>query len=537
MSKRAVIIGSGLGGLECGLILARSGYDVTVLEKHPVSIGGCLQSFCRRVAQAETADGKAEPCPQNLTFDTGFHYVGALDEGQSLHRIFAYFGLLDLPWKRMDADCVDEIVVDGHSYPLASGYDNFVERLAEHFPKERDGLRKYVAFLKDVGDNIFRPLGPHFLEDGQLNYAEAPQGGPNPLFGRSAKAFVEETISDPTLRRVLEGAFMRCPVNEATPLYTFAQINDSFIRSAWRLEGGGQQIAERLAEQIRSLGGKVLTGAQVSGIEQTDGAVSGVLVRHHNAVTVPFGGPLIAKTAQNAVTVPNFGTPTAPATSTAPGVEFLPADIVVSDIHPAATVALIGRDAPVRKVYRDRISALENGRGVFTANIALKPGTLPYLNKNIFIQHGQDRLMIHFYLPEKDIDGYATHVDLIMPVDSGPDPASPKAYAEWKYALLHQSFELAETRVSGLRDAISAVWTSTPHTWEQFTGSPGGSAFGIQKDWRNPIGTLLSPRTPLKGLFLTGQNLNLHGLLGVSITSFLSCREILGSASASLGKE
>ena len=500
MSKRAVIIGSGLGGLECGLILARSGYDVTVLEKHPVSIGGCLQSFCRRVAQAETADGKAEPCPQNLTFDTGFHYVGALDEGQSLHRIFAYFGLLDLPWKRMDADCVDEIVVDGHSYPLASGYDNFVERLAEHFPKERDGLRKYVAFLKDVGDNIFRPLGPHFLEDGQLNYAEAPQGGPNPLFGRSAKAFVEETISDPTLRRVLEGAFMRCPVNEATPLYTFAQINDSFIRSAWRLEGGGQQIAERLAEQIRSLGGKVLTGAQVSGIEQTDGAVTGVRVRRR-------------------------------------GAEFLPADIVVSDIHPAATVALIGRDAPVRKVYRDRISALENGRGVFTANIALKPGTLPYLNKNIFIQHGQDRLMIHFYLPEKDIDGYATHVDLIMPVDSGPDPASPKAYAEWKYALLHQSLELAETRVSGLRDAISAVWTSTPHSWEQFTGSPGGSAFGIQKDWRNPIGTLLSPRTPLKGLFLTGQNLNLHGLLGVSITSFLSCREILGSASASLGKE
>ena len=524
MSTRAVIIGSGLGGLECGLILARTGYDVTVLEKHPVSIGGCLQSFCRRVAQAETADGKAGPCTQTLTFDTGFHYVGALDEGQSLHRIFAYFGLLDLPWKRMDADCVDEIVVDGHSYPLASGYDNFVERLAEHFPKERDGLRKYVAFLKDVGDNIFRPLGP-------------VSGGPNPLFGRSAKVFVEETISDPTLRRVLEGAFMRCPVNEVTPLYTFAQINDSFIRSAWRLEGGGQQIADRLAEQIRALGGKVLTGAQVSGIEQTDGAVSGVLVRHHNAVTVPFGGPLTAKTAQNAVTVPNFGTPTAPATSTAPGVEFLPADIVVSDIHPAATVALIGRDAPVRKVYRDRISALENGRGVFTANIALKPGTLPYLNKNIFIQQGPNRLMIHFYSPEKDIDGYATHMDLIMPVDAAPGPDSPQAYAQWKETRLQEALGLAESRLPGLRNAISAIWTSTPHTWEQFTGSPGGSAFGVQKDWRNPIGTLLSPRTPLKGLFLTGQNLNLHGLLGVSITSFLSCREILGSASASLGKE
>ena len=145
--------------------------------------------------------------------------------------------------------------------------------------------------------------------------------------------------------------------------------------------------------------------------------------------------------------------------------------------------------------------------------------------------------MIHFYLPEKSDAGYADHLDLIMPVDAAPGPDSPQAYAQWKAARLQEALDLAKSRLPGLRAAISTVWTSTPHTWEQFTGSPGGSAFGIQKDWRNPIGTLLSPRTPLKGLFLTGQNLNLHGLLGVSITSFLSCREILGTAAASLGKE
>lgn len=44
MMDRAIIIGSGLGGLECGFILAKHGYEVTVLEqgKH---IGGCLQTF------------------------------------------------------------------------------------------------------------------------------------------------------------------------------------------------------------------------------------------------------------------------------------------------------------------------------------------------------------------------------------------------------------------------------------------------------------------------------------------------------------
>lgn len=36
------------------------------------------------------------------------------------------------------------------------------------------------------------------------------------------------------------------------------------------------------------------------------------------------------------------------------------------------------------------------------------------------------------------------------------------------------------------------------------------------------------PRTPIPNLFLTGQNLSLHGILGVSVTSFFTCAEILG---------
>ena len=36
------------------------------------------------------------------------------------------------------------------------------------------------------------------------------------------------------------------------------------------------------------------------------------------------------------------------------------------------------------------------------------------------------------------------------------------------------------------------------------------------------------PRTPVPGLFLTGQNCGLHGILGVSETALVTCREILG---------
>ncbi|MGM9727218.1 MAG: phytoene desaturase family protein, partial [Prevotella sp.] len=85
-----IIIGSGLGGLECAYILARRGMSVLVLEQ-AARPGGCMQSYQRG----------------GLDFDTGFHYVGGLAEGQSMYDIFKYMGLMELPWQRLDADGFD----------------------------------------------------------------------------------------------------------------------------------------------------------------------------------------------------------------------------------------------------------------------------------------------------------------------------------------------------------------------------------------------------------------------------------------------
>ena len=249
MMGKAIIIGSGLGGLECGFILAKHGYEVTVLEqdKH---IGGCLQTFHR----------------EGLLFDTGFHYVGGLDEGQSLHPLFKFFGLLDLPWKRLDEDCFDECVFVGdgrqESFPFANGHGNFVKSLSAIFPAEEDGLRRYAAALKDIGDNIFKAFGGDSIGE---------------AFSKSAYGFLCENIHDEKLRKVLSGTSLKMELRQDTlPLYVFAQINNSFIQSAWRLRGGGSQIAEKLASEIVEMGGKVLNKTKVLRICEIDGTATGV---------------------------------------------------------------------------------------------------------------------------------------------------------------------------------------------------------------------------------------------------------------------
>ena len=100
MKYDVVIIGSGLGGLVCGSLLARSGRSVLVLERQ-AQPGGCMQSYQR--------DG--------LSFDTGFHYVGGLAEGQPLHRLFPHLGLMQLPWVRLDSDGFDRVTIGHQTFP------------------------------------------------------------------------------------------------------------------------------------------------------------------------------------------------------------------------------------------------------------------------------------------------------------------------------------------------------------------------------------------------------------------------------------
>lgn len=73
---------------------------------------------------------------------------------------------------------------------------------------------------------------------------------------------------------------------------------------------------------------------------------------------------------------------------------------------------------------------------------------------------------------------------------------------------------------------------STPLTYRDYTLTPNGSAYGVRKDYNNPMMTLLSAKTPIPNLLLTGQSLTLHGLLGVTMSSLFTVAEVLGREEA-----
>ena len=481
MKYDAVIIGSGLGGLECAHILSKAGMSVLLLERG-TQAGGCLQSY-RRLG---------------LAFDTGFHYVGGLDEGQSLHSAFRHLGLLRLPWQRLD-NHFDRVTIGNQTFSFAQGYDAFVETLTAAFPAERDALNKYADMLKQCGEQQFDALNPQTGESSVLSR----------FFETSAYQYLTETFHDPLLINVLCGTSLKMELRkESLPLFTFAHGNGSFIESSWRLKGDGSLIVNSLTDGIRMHGGEIIFNTEVRELVEKD-------------------GKLVHAVCSNG--------------------EIYEGTIFISNIHPAVTCNLVKQSSRMKKVYRSRITHLENTFGMFTVSLRIKPQTLRYFNWNQYIYKEPDVWTFHLKnnpvsgvlvscrIPE-DGSKYVQQVDLLTPMNwseceqwshtevgrRGED------YKAMKKRVADECITLAERFIPGLRDRITGCYTSTPLTYRNYTLTPEGSAYGLRKDFRNPIITLLSPRTPIPNLLLTGQNLMLHGLHGVTMTALFTCAEVLG---------
>jgi all-trans-retinol 13,14-reductase len=321
MDKHIIIIGSGLGGLTCGYILAKNGYRVSILEKN-AQTGGCLQTFTRR----------------GVKFETGMHYIGSMEKGQSLYNFFNYLSLLpDVKLRSLDKMAYETISIGGERFAFANGEENFVETLAQKFPDERKNLQNYFHTIKDVANDS--PLYSFQYTNDSITLLN-----PN-YIKKSASGFIESATPNRLLQRVLAGNLpLYAGIEEKTPLYIHALINDFYNQSTYRIVGGSDSIAHSLIKSIRSMGGEVHACSQVTKINCNN--------THAVSVTLENG-------------------------------EELTGDYFISNIHPKRMVKLLDTHL-IRKSYRERITCLRNTIGNFTVYIHFKKDTVPYFNSNLY---------------------------------------------------------------------------------------------------------------------------------------------------------
>jgi all-trans-retinol 13,14-reductase len=487
-----VIIGSGMGGLICADILGREGYKVCVLEKNK-QIGGCLQTYVR----------------DKVIFDSGVHYLGGLGEGQNLYQVFKYLGIIDkLKLQKMDEDVFDKILIEGDDkeYVFAQGYENFIQHLLKDFPYEEKALRMYCDKIQEVCSKF--PLY-NLRTGGNINEK-------NEVLGIDTRTFIESITEDKKLQAVLVGNSMLYVLqSDKTPFYVHAMILNSYIESSWKCIDGGSDIGKFMAKNIRNHGGVIHRNTEVKKIVVENGRVS--------SVELADGSYVYGK---------NF----------------------ISNMHPVRTLGMTESNL-IKHAYKHRVKNLENSIGGFVVNIVFEKEAYPYIKNNFYYNtagrewnladHTEETWPLCYavffsassrssvyaesmtlltYMRFDEVEQWAgTFNTVSKEEDRGED------YEAFKKMKAEKLLELVEERFPGIRKATRSYYTATPLSYRDYIGNDDGSMYGIAKDYSNPLKTFISPRTKIPNLYLTGQNLNLHGILGATMSGLVTCVAFLGN--------
>ena len=483
MKFDVVIIGSGLGGLLCGNILSREGYNVCILEKNN-KLGGSLQSFGRK----------------GCIFNTGLNYTESLDEGQILNQYFRYFGLYNkLKLRKLDENGFDVISFSDGTYKLAMGHENYRDTLLQYFPNEKQGLTRYLKKIR----NICSSISLYNLSDKPFNIFECES------MSIGAADYIRSEISDYRLQNVIAGnSLMYAGHERKTPLLIHSLINNSFIESAWRIVDGSHLMINILADNITSNGGAIFRNAKAEKFITDNNSIK--LVELTNG-------------------------------------EQIEGKYFISNTHPEQLLSMI-QSQKISSTFSYRISRLEDTIGMFTLYIVFKKNSFPYLNYNFYHYNQDNTWVVGDYDPSKWPQMYVLMPTATSKSDYYSESASVLTYMKfdemepWKNTFTGKRgddylqfkkdksellLDELEKQFPGFRSCVNVYYSSTPLTWRDYTGTRAGSAFGLLKDYNRPMESIILPRTKIPNLFLTGQNTNMHGILGVTISSVITCGEIL----------
>lgn len=484
--KKCIIIGSGLGGLSTGVILAKNGYDVTILEQAK-QVGGCLQCFQRDGAK----------------FETGMHFIGSLDDGQILSNYLNYLEIKDkIVVNSLDKDAYDIVCLNGEKFAFPNGREAFIEHFSERFPNQRKNLERYCELVSEVASlSPFRDL--KYIDDETLLKG-------NDLLFKSLNNILDETITDPLLRDVLVGNLsLYSAERDKTPFAVHAFIFDFYNNGAYRIVGGSDNIAKSLTEVLLSYGGRILTRQKVTRVVVENKTARGVITENG---------------------------------------QFHAADVVISDINPKQLIDLVD-DTVFSEAYKSRIRDIQNTSSVFSLYLHFKDGEMPYLNSNFYGFQSVTPWEMTGKVDKKWPQGYLymNHCHEKSPafaqsgvilsymsmdaLDKWKDTTIGHRgvdYERFKQEMAERLLDVVEREFPGLRDKIADYHAATPLTYRDYTLTPDGSIYGLAKDVNKGITGRVSYKTKVPNLLLVGQNINSHGMLGVLVGTMTVCSQLIG---------
>lgn len=259
-AKKAVVIGSGIGGLALAIRLQSAGFATTILEKR------------------DKPGGRAYVYEdEGYTFDAG---PTVITDPTCLQELFALSG-------RRLADYVDLVPVapfyqlrwdDGSTFDYVNDQAALERQIAARNPADVDGYRRFLAYSERLLEEGYVKLGHVPFPDFRSMVRVAPQLVALQSY-RSVYGKVAQYVTDDHLRQAFSFHSLLVGGNPFATSAIYALIHALERKwGVWFPRGGtGALIDKGLVRLFKDLGGTLVLSAGVHRIETADAQVRAVI--------------------------------------------------------------------------------------------------------------------------------------------------------------------------------------------------------------------------------------------------------------------
>ncbi|MBI9089294.1 MAG: NAD(P)/FAD-dependent oxidoreductase [Desulfobacterium sp.] len=472
-----VIIGSGVSGMSAGILLAKSGRRVLVLEQNKKP-GGLMQTFVRK----------------STVFPTGVHKLGALGPGEILRHYFSFLGVFSrLNLVPMDDSGYEQFVFPTSSFTVPRGYTALFNALVDAFPREEKAI---TAYLRSMTTTVRQfPL---------YNLANPGPVGDNGMDSSTSihSHLLELGCSEALIKVLTANNPLHGMTPEECPAIIHFLVTDSFLNSSWRVDEAKTPLAKAFTDAFTEAGGHLRCSARVDSLNCDSSGIKGVRLTTGEEIAC---------------------------------------NEAVFTGHPQAIIDLCPGQS-FRPAFRNRIQRAENTTGIFGLAAQWMGDDCPFALGDVYLypaalprEHPKKSIYLSG-LPGRQGNAWSmTALTAVSQADTRRltdlKRGDRDGYLKAKEAMATAVVESITDRWGDARNKIQVVATYTPLTFNRYTLSPLGTAYGIKKSaetfWKNQ----LNPVTRIKGLFLAGQSLTVSGVLGALISSVQACMAMEGMGS------
>jgi phytoene dehydrogenase-like protein len=505
----AVVIGSGLGGLTAGALLANTGYSVCLLERN-FSIGGAASVY-------KVGD---------LWVEASLHQTSdARNPRDVKHHILSQLGILDeIEWQPTGPLYKAQGGPLGEAFELPVGFEAAHDALAARFPDKNAAIKRFLGEVEQIHDALWTMKQAR--EQGSLakfsrglwEVQPAADGWMNSL----DEIFTRDFAGAEGLKAAL-GANLLYYGDDPRNLWWiyYALAQGGYIASGGAyIKGGSRQLSLKLAKCITKTGGQVRMGRLVTGIE-TDADGNAVAIRH------------VARRAGD-------------------NEERIEARVVMANCAPSVAASLM--EAPARAKMDEAFASRPLSTSLYSANFGLsaKPATV---GANDFLTIAMPSSMQRFDqygdgatamagMPGKELPLHA--VSNFTAVDSGLWDEPPILLSvlgldrldNWKGLSKEEALSRREAWLDAIQERLerdypgfSGLVTSrmllNAFSMSSYLNTPEGAVYGfapLPPDEPILMGFPRTPATPIGGLFLASAFGGEHGFNGAMLSGAEAAR-------------